>query len=849
MRSWLPPPWRPEASVRAALLLTWIAVVAPLSGRAAVPDPSPVAVAADSAGAASAVPAVTDSAAAPAAPAAVDTAATPAPEAGAGELPLVGRISVTGNTTSETDRITRSFGVVSGTRYSPDGVRRGIVKLMALGLFNDVWVEKQMHGDVLDLIIHVQERPRITSIEFKGNKHKETSELEKKISIHTGEIYSVTAVQTQVDSLLRFYREEGYAEARVTAEADTTGGAAKLVLRFVIAEGEKLQITAIQFVGASPENDSKIRKQIKSRARGFFGGGGIKDESFEEDRQKLETWYHSEGYRDMRVVSHEVKPGDAPRHVTLVFTIDEGRRYLMGRVTWTGNTIIRTDQLAANLRVRPLDRYDATKIERAQGLAYAAYSEQGYLSVSIEPRETVRDSVVDVTFAITEGPSSNIRYITITGNKNTREKVLRRELSIHEGDRFRRSALMRTRDDLMRLGIFEDIQPDLGAGDSTDVDIILKVKEKQVGTASAGAGYTGETGLTGFLELSHNNVLGNAQTASLHLERGPKRSDYFLSFTEPWFHDTPTLLGYSVYNNAINRDFYQEKRAGGSAKIGRPLPWPDYSRAALTYTLENVTIDNVDTLAARAAGYTDSLYLASLGSGKPQLTSTLALDFNRNSTDQPFYPKRGTRLLGYTQFAGGPLGGDISFNKQRLEGRLYGPSILRGVTTMVRARLGFLGAFPNGSKDVPAYERFRLGGGSTTDPLRGYDDYQVVPEKFIHVVHQEIRHDYDPAAPPDSTLLSTTVVRYPGGRFFTTYTVEEQFPVVHPLHAVVFFDAGNTWDLFHDIQPLDLKMGAGIGFRLEIPLLGNIGFDYAYGFNRDDGPHFKGHFLLGNVNF
>ena len=92
-------------------------------------------------------------------------------------------------------------------------------------------------------------------------------------------------------------------------------------------------------------------------------------------------------------------------------------------------------------------------------------------------------------------------------------------------------------------------------------------------------------------------------------------------------------------------------------------------------------------------------------------------------------------------------------------------------------------------------------------------------------------------------------MRYPGGRFFTTFTVEEQFPIAHPLHAVLFFDAGNTWDQFNEVQPFDLKLGAGIGFRLEIPLLGNIGLDVGYGFNRDDGPRWKAHFLLGNVNF
>ena len=104
----------------------------------------------------------------------------------------------------------------------------------------------------------------------------------------------------------------------------------------------------------------------------------------------------------------------------------------------------------------------------------------------------------------------------------------------------------------------------------------------------------------------------------------------------------------------------------------------------------------------------------------------------------------------------------------------------------------------------------------------------------------------------DTVFRDTTTytrVRYPGGHFMTLYTVEQQFPIVHPLHGVVFFDAGNVWDLWSEIRPFDLKLGAGIGFRLEIPLLGNVGLDYGYGFNRDDGPHAKAHFLIGNLNF
>jgi outer membrane protein insertion porin family len=129
----------------------------------------------------------------------------------------------------------------------------------------------------------------------------------------------------------------------------------------------------------------------------------------------------------------------------------------------------------------------------------------------------------------------------------------------------------------------------------------------------------------------------------------------------------------------------------------------------------------------------------------------------------------------------------------------------------------------------------------------------VVPEKFIHKelipVIVSINSTTTPGVSDTTYRYVTSTTRYPGGRFFATYTVEQQFPVVHPLHAVVFFDAGNTWDQFHEIRPLDLKIGAGVGFRLEIPLLGNVGFDLGYGFNRDDGPRLKGHFLLGNVSF
>jgi outer membrane protein insertion porin family len=173
--------------------------------------------------------------------------------------------------------------------------------------------------------------------------------------------------------------------------------------------------------------------------------------------------------------------------------------------------------------------------------------------------------------------------------------------------------------------------------------------------------------------------------------------------------------------------------------------------------------------------------------------------------------------------------------------------VLKSFTTMLRGRVGFVGEYKDQRVELPAYERFRLGGGTTLDPLRGYDDYQVVPGENIKDVLVISRIDTTGATP--DTIYTGVLTRYPGGRWMSAWTMEQQFPIANPLRGVLFFDAGNVWNFVRQYRPLDLKLGAGVGVRLEIPILGNIGFDYAYGFDRDDGPRWVGHFLLGPTSF
>lgn len=762
----------------------------------------------------------------------------------------VGRVSVQGNAAVDSARILRSFEVRSGEPYSEEPIRRGLRKLFALGLFDDIRIERVERlgeSQVVDLVLHVRERPRLAGVEFSGNQKRETSELEKKLVLRAGDVYSPTAVASQLDTLQRYYRDEGFPQAHITATTDTTGHGGRVQVRFEVREGERVKIERVDFPGATAFEVKRLRKAVKSRAHWFLGGGDVKDENLAEDRERLERYYRSRGFREMRVAGAAFDSGSAPDRVVLRLTVEEGSRFRFGKVNWTGNHVLPAAELEKGWPKSRNDWYDVSRIEKAQGAAYAAYAEQGYLYLGIEPRETVRDSMVDLTFDVGEGKPSHVRYVVITGNKATREKVIRREVDLREGDRFRRSALVRTQGDIMRLGLFEDVGIDFTPADSFDVDIQLKVREKQVGTASAGAGYTSESGVTGFLELGHTNVLGNGQSLNLHLERGARREDYYLSFTEPWFKGTPTLLGFTAFNSERERDLYNERRVGASGRIGRPLPWPDYSRGSVLYRLESVEITSLGNTLNAA----DSIALQGVDVGDPVLTSSFELSFLRNSQDNPFYPTKGTRLSWTTELAGGPFGGSINFHKHRIEGKAFLPSVFKSFTTMVKARIGMVDQYADQNFSVPTYERFRLGGGTTQDPLRGYDDYQVVPGKFNRDV--VIRNDTTFTDSTRTVVQSinplTQRVRYPGGRYLLLLSTEQQFPIVHPLHGVLFFDAGNVWDERREIRPLDLKLGAGLGFRMEIPLLGNIGFDYGYGFDRDDGPRWAGHFLIGNVNF
>lgn len=777
--------------------------------------------------------------------------APPAVGADAGAPSIaVADVRLAGVAPADSVRTRAALAVRPGEHVTAARLRESLRAVWALGMYEDLWVGLAPGRGGATLTLHVEPRPRLARVELTGNKKVDSDKLLEHTGLIVGGRLANEQVVAAVDSLRRIYREKGYVRAEVTATTQSAGPG-QVVVAFRVIEGAGARLTGVEFPGAVSFPADLLRKQLESKFKGLLRSGKLDPDKIAQDVEQLTAFYRDRGFREVEVRRDSLRFSPDGQSMTLVYNIKEGQRAWLGKVEWAGNRSLGDAQVRALTGVYAGQMYNAGAIRKTVEEAYSQYAELGFLYVSVDAVETVGDSDrVHLTFQVQEGAPSHLRRINILGNTRTKEKVVRRELVIHEGDLFRRSALIRTQQDVFRLGYFSDVQVDFKPADSTDVDLSLKVVEKETGTASAGAGYSSDGGLTGFVQLGHNNLFGNGQSVTLGLERGAKRSNIDISFTDPYFRDTRTTLGVSIFNRDRETQIvgtgtaqlnYREVRRGGSVRLGRPLIFIDrYTRGFVTYRLEGVDL----VLPTGYASFDSAqLALANYVEGGAQTTSLVELALRRDNTINPFYPTGGSRLNATTEFAGGLFGGQVRYNKTEYDLRWY-QAVNQRLTAMIRWRGGLLSGYGSAP---PPYETFRLGG-TTFYGVRGYEDYAIVPDENIRTIYTTVVVN-DTSGVPVDTLRSESLVAYPGGRWMQMLTLEGQFPVVHPVHGVVFFDAGATWNELDDIQLLsDLYRSVGAGVRVEVPLLGNLGLDFGYGFDRLR-PGWRTHFLLGNMFF
>lgn len=705
--------------------------------------------------------------------------------------------------------VTRTFAVQPDDELTPEMIRDGIENLYATRQYQTIRVEREEtpSAGVIDLVVIVEERPLLGMFSVSGADKIDEKELLESTLLRSGLVLSERSLFREERRMLDLYLEEGYRNAEVSSKIVSTDSTGRQDVLFTVHEGKKVKVKRVVVIGADRIDEGKVRKEMKTKPDNWYRSGDFKEDEFEEDQDKIRRYYWKNGYLDARVESTSVSSSEDGRDLTITVYVSEGEQYQTGNVTFDGNEHFPTETLNLAIRLEEGEVFNQEQYEETIGNLYSVYSEEGYIFTNIVPQRNVEENRVDLAIHINEGNPAVIERVNISGNKQTKERTIRRELVIAPGDLFRRSRIIRSQRELQQLGFFNDIRFDYQPVKGTDkINITFDVVERQTGEASMGAGFSSLNGATGFLRLSKVNLFGGGERANLMWEFG-NFQQIEVSYTEPWLFDTPTSAGVDFALIRRNWDSYTEYRKGGGVRLGRRLPWLDYSRADTQYRLEEREIEADD----------DASQSVKDASGIRTLSS-MRLSFTRNSTDRLFHPTSGTVATVSGEWAGGIIGGSTEYQQYEIENRWYFPSFWKFFLGL-RSRIGVVDGLTNTST-VPVYKRYRLGGTGVWG-LRGYDDRDVVPEG----------NPYDF-----------------GGRAMLILAAEYKFPIAeNQIFGLFFFDAGNSWNSFQDIRPNDLKRGVGMGVRFMIPMLGQMGFDFGYGLDRPEGAGWEPHFQLGSM--
>ncbi len=715
--------------------------------------------------------------------------------------------------TKHTDEnlVIRTSGLLERQIYTPSGFRSALAsairKIYELGLFSQVRAETTMLADGVKLTFILEEYPKLKNVGFEGYRRVKKKDLQTKVKFKEGEILTAKKIFDWEQEILKFYKEKGFLLVKLSTKQTPPDSMGQVILTFQIDEGDPVRIRNIEIFGNERFSDPQIEIKLTNRQKTWYRKGLLKEEEFIKDLDRIVDFYKQRGFIDAKVLDYDMKFDRG--WVDINIYIDEGEKYYFGKYQFVGDSVIDPTRLKKIVRYRPGGVYNIKLAQATVSEISAIYAEEGYIYAQVTPVEEIVGDTVNITYEINEGSPALVRLVKIEGNQQTLDKVIRREISSLPGYVFKRSEIQRSQRDIFNLGFFDDVAIDYRPVDTLGtIDLIYKVKEKSFfGTIGAGITYSAQDKLTGYIELQQPNLLGRGWRSGLKLEKGGKKTNFELSFTEPWLFDTPTSAGFDASYLTRDYDYYNKQEIGGGLSFSRPLAL-DYTRAYLSLRLT----DGYVPPASISSGYKPSK-LFNVYRDTVHKTSFLpSVTLTRDSRDYIYNPLTGS-AISYTlnlSFW------DIRFHRHTIDLTQHLPLFWKfGIKG--RTRFGYITGF-TAADTIPLSERF-YPGGTGPDGIRGYGERTVGPYDGIYPV---------------------------GGTMLALFSFEYRLRLNPQVTFLAFLDAGNTWNSPAQFSLSDLKRGAGIGVRLEIPMLGLIGFDFGYGFDKAR-PGWEPHFQLGTT--
>jgi len=725
----------------------------------------------------------------------------------------VAEVKVKGNKRIESDAILAVVKTRKGDALDYDQLDKDLRAVYKMGFFKDVIIETEDSSSGKVVVFHVAEKPSIGRIVFEGNKHVDKDDLKKEIGISLYSIYNPYEVKQSVNRLKEYYRQKGYYSVDVESEVEPLPGN-EVMVKYRIQENEKVYIKKIKFNGNKRFSDGDLKDLMTVKEKGFFSwlskSGVLDKKKLDFDIQKINAFYHNHGFVKAKVgeplIQYQKGKG-------LYITIDvyEGPQYKVGEVSIKGDVLKNKEELLKQIMITKEEFFNRETVRRDILRLKGIYKDAGYAYVELTPRikENDKKHTVDVTYAISKGPKVVFERINIAGNTVTRDKVIRRELKVAEGDYFNGSALRKSMWNLNRLGYFSDvdIQPRKGSRNDTMV-LDISVKEKPTGSFSFGVGYSSVDKLMVMAQIAESNFLGRGQKISVSANLGAVSNEFDIRFREPWLFDRPISGEINVYKWKREYDEYTKDSVGGELGVGFPLPLDDFTRGYITYDLDLANIKDVADTAA--------LEIKDM-EGR-NMTSSLTFEVRRDNRNRFWNTSKGSINSLSFEYAGGLLGGDVAFNKYLARSGWYFP-LWWDTVFMAQGRWGYVTKRSGGK--LPVYQKFRIGGLNT---VRGFD--------------------YSSISPRDPTTGDRI-----GGEKMMIYNLEYRFPLVKEagIMGLFFMDMGNVFEKDESWTFSGIKKSVGTGIRWYSPL-GPLRLEYGKVLGpKEDEPSGNWEFSIGGV--
>ncbi len=751
-----------------------------------------------------------------AAPARTTPAQSPALTTGGGAMPnvppasranvpagAIASVRVEGNQRIEEGTIRSYMLVQPGDPFDPERLDRSLKTLYATGLFSDVTITR----DGSALVVKVVENPVVNQVAFEGNKKLTDANLREIVQLKARSVFTPAVAQADRQRILDMYARRGRFGATVEPKIIPLDQNRVNVV-FEINDGDTTLISRIIFVGNKAFGERKLNEVISSREQAWWRILSSSDtydpDRLNYDKELLRRFYLRNGFADFKVVGATAELSPDKTAFFLTFTIDEGERYRVNKVE-VKSTLrgVDAESLRSDIEIDEGDWYDGDAVERVVQALTNSVQNRGIPFVEVKP-QVVRDPkehTITLVFEVNEGPRVFIERIDITGNTRTKDKVIRREFRVAEGDAFNAALLRRSRQRLQDLDYFSnvDVQPVPGSAPDRAV-VQTRVDEKATGELTLGGGYSTDIGALLSAGLRERNLIGTGVDANLQGVLAQKESQVNLSVTDPYFLDRNMVAGFDLFhiqNNLQNVAQYNERRTGFALRLG--YEFTEHLRQVWTYTLAQRDVYDVQSNASIYVQNAAGITLLS------QISQVMTLDYRDSRLD----PHSGFVIRGGNDYAG--LGGNVDFLRSKLDGAYYIPleRIMGSPEWVIGINAGIGYLWPLQGQQEQIIDRFFLGG----DNLRGFQIGGAGPH----------------ATTGDSL----------GGRFLWTQSTELRFPLpISPdlgLSGRTFVDIGGLTQvstLMQNGQPVPLvdyaspRVGVGVGISWKTPF-GLLNIDIA----------------------